>query len=59
MAIMDLNMTQDLAIIDQDLLLLVFQDLCKAYNTLDRRQHLQTLEGYGAGPKIWLLLTKL
>ena len=35
-AIMELNLTQDLASIDQDPLFLVFLDLRKAYDTVDR-----------------------
>ena len=35
---MDIKMEQELLSIDQYLLLLVFLDLCKAYDTLDRSQ---------------------
>ena len=38
---------------DQDLLLLVFLDLRKSYDNLDRGCLLKTLEVYGVGPKMW------
>ena len=49
--IMELKMTQEIESINRESSLLVFLDLRKAYNTLDRGPLLQTLEGYGAGPK--------
>ena len=49
-AIMELNLAQELASIDQDPLLLVFLDLRKAYDTVGRERLLITLKGYGAGP---------
>ena len=39
-------MAQDLARIVQDPLFLVLLDLSKAYDTLDLRRLMQTLEGY-------------
>ena len=50
--IIELNIAQDLACIDQDPLFLVFLDIRKAYDTLDQDRLLVTLEGYVAGP--WL-----
>ena len=47
-AIMELNMAQEIASINQYPLFLVFLDLWKVYNTLDRGKLLHTLEGYGA-----------
>ena len=49
---MELNMTQELATIYQEPFLLVFTDLRKEYGTLDHGCLLQTLEGYGEGPKM-------
>ena len=51
-------MAQDLASIDQEPVLLVFLDLLKAYNTLESARTIQTLEGYGAGPKMQGLLVE-
>ena len=56
MSIMDLKLAQGLARIDHDCLFLVFLDLHKAYNTVDRYQPIQILGGYGAGPCMCRLL---
>ena len=56
MAIMELKMEQDLASIYQYPLFLEFLDLRKGYDTLHRVRILQTLERYGAGPKMRGLL---
>ena len=45
--------------IDHEALFLVFLDLRKAYDTLDRGLFLQTPEGYGAGPKTHGILVEL
>ena len=47
--IMELNLAQDLARIDQDSLFLVFLDLRKACDTVDQDRLLITLEWNGAG----------
>ena len=47
--IMDPNPTQELASVIQDPLFLVFMDLIKSYENLDRGQILKTLERYGLG----------
>ena len=47
---MELNLSQELARIYQDLLFLVILDLRKAYDTVDRKCLLITMEGYGVGP---------
>ena len=57
-AIMKLNLTQDLASVDQDKLLLVFMYLKKAYDNLDHGWLLKTLEGYRTGPKMWGILVE-
>ena len=51
-------MAKELEIMDQDPLLLVFLELKKAYDTVDRGQLLTTLEGYGAGPHMCRILQK-
>ena len=45
MAIMELNLAQELARVDHDPLFLVFLALRKVYSTLDRERFIQTLEG--------------
>ena len=55
-AIMDLDLTQELAILDHDPLLLVFLDLRNAYNTIDRDRRIQTFEGSVAVPFLCGLL---
>ena len=52
-AIMELKLAQELAIIDQSPLFLVFLDLRKAYDTVEQEQINITLEGYGAGPSLY------
>ena len=54
--IMELKLSQELARIDQDPLFLVFMDLRKVYNTVDRDHLLITLEEYGVGPRMCGLL---
>ena len=56
MAIMELNMTQELADIYQEPLFLVFLYLREEYDNLDPSIILQTLMGYRAGPKMGGLL---
>ena len=48
----ELKMSRELSIIDQDLFFLVFLDLRNAYTTLDQVRLLQTLEGHRAVPKM-------
>ena len=55
---MDITMSQELVSIDQDPLLLVFLELRKVYDTLDRRFLLKTLEGYRSGPKLHGILVE-
>ena len=56
--IMELKVLQELEIVDQDPLLLVFLDLRKAYGKLYRGRLPNTLEGYGAGLKLRELLAE-
>ena len=56
MAIMGLNLSQELASIDQDPLFLVLLDLRKVYGTVDRECLLITLEGYELGTRMCGLL---
>ena len=49
-AVMELKLDQELASIDHDPLFLVFFDLRKGYDTVERGRIIQTLEGYGIGP---------
>ena len=55
---MDLKLAQELASVDQHPLFLVLLDLIKTYDNLDWGRLLQTLEGYGAGPKLRGLLAE-
>ena len=52
-AIMELKIVEYLASVDQDPLFLVFLDLRKSYDILDRWRLLQLLAVYGAGLKLW------
>lgn len=53
---MEINISQELESVDQDPLFLVFLDLRKIYENMDHGRLLQTLAGYGAGPKLRGLL---
>ena len=52
LVIMKRNLAKELASVEQDLLFLVFLDIQKLYDNLDHERLLNTLEGYGVGPKI-------
>ena len=56
MAIMELKLVQEIAIIDHDPLFLVLLDIRKEYGTVDRERLIHSLEGYSAGPPLWRLL---
>ena len=49
-AIMDMKLAQEISRLDHDPLFLVFLDLRKAYNTVERDRIIQTLEEYGPVP---------
>ena len=55
-AIIELKLYQELARIDQYPIFLVFLDIRKAYDTMDREHLFITLEGYGSGPHMCGLL---
>ena len=55
---MKVKLVQELANLDQDPLFLVLLDPSKEYDNLDRGILLQTLSGYGAGPKLQGLLVE-
>ena len=56
---MGLNLAQELTRVDHIPLFLVFLDLSKAYVTIDRERIILTLERYGAGPHLCVLLDTL
>ena len=55
-ATVELKLAQELASVYQDPILLIFLDLRKMYDNLDRVRILKTSEGYGVGPKMWGIL---
>ena len=55
-ATMEINLSQEVASVDQGPLFLVLLDPRKAYNTVDRFHLIRTLESYGAGPQMCNLL---
>ena len=56
-ATLEANLLQQLAALREDVLYVIFLDLHKAYDALDRSRCLEILEGYGVGPKARRLLT--
>ena len=51
------KLLQQLATLKEEVLYVIFLDLHKAYDALDRSRCLEILEGYGVGPKARRLLT--
>ena len=56
-ATFEANLIQQLAYMREEVLYVIFLDLTKAYNALDRSRCLEILEGYGVGPSARRLLT--
>ena len=55
-AILEVKLAQELACIEQAPLYMVFLDLRKAYDTVDRSRALEVFEQYGMGPRMLRLL---
>ena len=55
-AIMELKIAQELTRMDHKILFLIFLELSKAYNNVDRGRLIWTLEGYCVGPCLCELL---
>ena len=51
------KLLQQLAALREEVMYVIFLDLHKAYDALDRSRCLEILEGYGVGPKARRLLT--
>ena len=57
-AALEPKLLQQMAALREEVLYVIFLDLHKAYDALDRSRCLEILEGYGVGPKSRRLLTK-
>ena len=57
-ATLEANLLQQLAALREEVLYVIFLDLHKAYNALDRSRCLEILEGYGIGTRARKLLQK-
>ena len=55
-ATLEAKLLQKLAAMREEVLYVIFLDLTKAYNALDRSRCLDILEGYGVGPSARRLL---
>ena len=55
-ATLEAKLLQQLAALREEVLYMIFLDLHKAYDTLDRSRCLEILEEYGVGPKARNLL---
>ena len=55
-ATLEAKLLQQLAAMREEVLYLVFLDLTKSYDALDRSRSLEILEGYGVGPRARRLL---
>ena len=50
-ATLEAKLLQELAVLRKEVLYVIFLDLHKAYDALDRSRCLEILEGYGVGPR--------
>ena len=57
-ATLEANLLQHLAALREEVLYVIFLDLHKAYDALDRSRYLEILEGLGVGPQARRLLQK-
>ena len=55
-ATLEAKLLQQLAAVREEVLYVIFLDLHKAYDALDRSRCVDILEGYGAGPQVRRLL---
>ena len=55
-ATLEAKLLQQLAALSEEVLYVIFLDLHKAYDALDRSRCLEILEGYGVGPRAHRLL---
>ena len=55
-ATLEAKLIQQLSDMRKEVLYVIFQDLTKAYDALDRSRCLEILEGYGVGPRARRLL---
>ena len=55
-ATLEAKLIQQLAAMKEEVLYVIFLDLTKAYDALDRSRRLEILEGYGVGPRARSLL---
>ena len=55
-ATLETNLIQQLAAMREEVLYVIFLDLHRAYEALDRSRSLEILEGYGVGPRARRLL---
>ena len=56
MATLEAKLLQQLAAMREEVLYVIFLDLTKAYDALDRSRSLEILKGYGLGEKVRRLL---
>ena len=56
-ATLEAKLLQQLAAMKEEVLYMIFLDLTKSYDALDRSRCLEILEGYGVGPNARRLLT--